>query len=299
MKKLEKKYDCGVVVARFQVDNLHSAHIDLIQSVCNEHDKVIVFLGLSPVMVTQNNPLDFESRKQMILEKFKDIIVLYIKDNPSDIAWSKDLDEKIDDVVSPGQSVVLYGSRDSFISHYNGKYNTQELIQETYISGSEIRKSLSKKVKNTPEFRAGVIWAAYNQYPACYPTVDAAIFNEDETKILLAKKKTDILYRFVGGFADPKSNSYEEDLKREVEEETSLEVGDITYIGSSLIDDWRYRNEVDKIKTLLFKCKVIFGRPTPQDDLSDGELRWFDINQLIEDQVMPAHRVLLNMLKTI
>jgi len=179
MKKVEKpSADVGVIVGRFQVHELHTAHLDLIQSVCSEHEKVIIFLGLSPLMVTQNNPLDFESRKQMILDKFPNVIILYIKDSHSDEIWSNDLDEKIKDILGPNQSAVLYGSRDSFISRYHGKYSTQELMQEIYVSGSETRKSISKKVKNAPEFRAGVIWAAYNQYPKCYPTVDVAILVE-------------------------------------------------------------------------------------------------------------------------
>ena len=63
-------YDVGVIVGRFQVPELHPGHIDLIQTVCDAHDKVVIFLGLSPLMVTRENPLDFESRKQMILAKF-------------------------------------------------------------------------------------------------------------------------------------------------------------------------------------------------------------------------------------
>jgi bifunctional NMN adenylyltransferase/nudix hydrolase len=68
MRLQEDSYDVGVIVGRFQVPELHDAHKDLIETVCDKHDKVIIFLGLSPLMVTRENPLDFESRKQMILE---------------------------------------------------------------------------------------------------------------------------------------------------------------------------------------------------------------------------------------
>ena len=296
MKKVEKPTpDVGVIIGRFQVHELHSAHLDLIQSVCDLHEKVIIFLGLSPLMVTQNNPLDFESRKQMLVDSFPKVLVMYIKDTPSDENWSKDLDEKIKDLVSPTQSVVLYGSRDSFISHYSGRHSTQELLQETYISGSEIRKGISKKVKNSTEFRAGVIWGAYNQYPKCYPTVDIAIFNEDYTKILLGRKPKESKFRFVGGFADPKSDSYEADARREVQEETGLEVGDLKYIQSFKVQDWRYKNEVDCIKTLLFKCKVMFGRPTANDDIA--EVKWFDFSTLTADMLVREHGKMLEPLQ--
>lgn len=279
MKKVENPTaDIGVIVGRFQVHELHSAHLDLIQSVCELHEKVIIFLGLSPLMVTQNNPLDFESRKQMILDAFPKVIVMYIKDNHSDKQWSKDLDEKIKDLASPTQTVVLYGSRDSFISRYHGTYATQELLQETYISGSEIRKSISKKVKSSSDFRAGVIWASGNRYPTCYATVDVAIFNEDYSKVLLARKAKEDLYRFVGGFSDPKSDSFEADARREVAEETGLELAELIHIGSFKVNDWRYRSEKDCIKTTFYAGKMMFGRPEAMDDIV--EVKWFDVLSL-------------------
>lgn len=284
MKKVTDSPSCGILVGRFQVHDLHDAHIDLINTVCKEHEKVIIFLGLSPLMVTQNNPLDFESRKQMILEKFPNVNVLYIKDTPDDEVWSKDLDEKIKDLVSPNQGVILYGSRDSFISHYSGQYKTQELMQEVYISGAEIRKNISKKVKSSADFRAGVIWASGNRYPTTYPTVDIAIFNEDCSKILLGRKAKESKYRFIGGFADPKSDSYEDDAIREVKEETGLDIVDLMYVGSFRVQDWRYRSEIDKIKTLLFCAKMLEGRPQAMDDIA--EVRLFDFDKIDPDTML-------------
>lgn len=289
MKTVEKPLtDVGIVVGRFQVHELHTGHIDLIQHICDKHSKVIVFLGLSPCMVTQNNPLDFESRKQMILEKFPNVIVLYIKDMKEDTQWSKELDEKISDIVGPNQSVTLYGSRDCFISHYSGKYTTQELVQDVFISGSEIRKTISKKVKNAPEFRAGVIWASANQYAQTIPTVDIAIFDESYERVLLGKKPKELEYRFIGGFASPNSESYEQDARREVQEETGLEVENLTYVGSFKVDDWRYKGEIDKIKTILFACKYVYGKPVAGDDI--GEVRWFDLKNFDQKNIVDNHR---------
>ena len=293
-KKEEVPTDCGIIVGRFQVHELTEAHIDLIQSVRGIHNKVIIFLGLSPVRVTRNNPLDFESRKQMLLDKFPDVNVLYIKDVKSDELWSKNLDQQISDLVGPGTTVTLYGSRDCFIGHYTGRYTTQELVQEVFISGTELRKTISKKVRNTPEFRAGVIWAAFNQYPKVYSTVDVAILNEDKTKVLLGRKEDEILYRFIGGFAEPSSGSYEEDARREVTEEAGIEVTDPVYISSFLIDDWRYRQEVDVIKTMFFECTIVFGRPEAGDDIA--EVRWFDLNDDIVENVVFNHRAMMKML---
>ena len=119
--------EVGVLVGRFQVDELHDGHKMLINRVSNTHEKVILFLGLSPARVTRNNPLDFESRKQMILSVYPNVNVLYIKDVPSDDVWSKNLDQQIRDLVGPMATVVLYGGRESFIDHYTGKYPTEEI----------------------------------------------------------------------------------------------------------------------------------------------------------------------------
>ena len=76
MQAKAQKYDIGVVVGRFQVHELHQAHRDLLDHVTAEHRKVVVVLGLSPLMNTISNPLDFEARKQMIQAEYPNAIVL-------------------------------------------------------------------------------------------------------------------------------------------------------------------------------------------------------------------------------
>src|SRR5690348_16639468 len=124
MKTETEQYDVGVIVARFQVHDLTEAHKALIRHVTEEHEKVIIFLGLSPLPTTRNNPLDFEARKQMILAEFPDVNVLYVRDQFADDVWSRKLDEQVQDLLAPGQTAVLYGSRDSFIPHYEGRFPT-------------------------------------------------------------------------------------------------------------------------------------------------------------------------------
>jgi len=290
-------YDVGVIVGRFQVPELHDAHKDLIQTVCDRHDKVIIFLGLSPLMNTLNNPLDFESRKQMILDQFPKVNVLYVKDQSSDEVWSAKLDEQVSDLVSPAQSVVLYGSRDSFIVHYMGRYPVLELEQETFISGSEIRKDIARKsAKRSPEWRAGVIWASQSRYPTCFVAVDIAILSEDGKKILLGRKPNEKKFRFIGGFVDPtKGTSLEQNARREVMEETGVELAPLEYVSSQIVDDWRYRAEVDKIMSVLFKGTYMFGAPKPDDDIA--ELRWFDLDGLKPSDLVPTHHPLLEAIR--
>ncbi len=172
------KKDVGVIVARLQVPQLTEGHKDLIKQVVDSHYKSIIILGLSPVKCTVRNPLDFESRKKMILKEFPNVIVLYIKDTYSDVIWSNTLDKIIKDVTGPSQEVFLYGSRDSFIKYYSGCYKCIEIEQTIYVSGTDVRKVVSKQIKGTSDFRKGVIWTTMNQYPKCFPTIDVCIYKQ-------------------------------------------------------------------------------------------------------------------------
>jgi bifunctional NMN adenylyltransferase/nudix hydrolase len=296
MKPKETTAEVGVIVGRFQVPELHEAHVDLIQSVINRHPKVIIFLGLSPCKTTYNNPLDFEARKQLILDKFPQVNVLYIKDERDDGVWSRKLDSQIEDILGANQKAVLYGSRDSFIPFYTTKtYDVIELEPDRFISGTEIRKSVSNRVKSTPDFRGGVIWGVNNQFSGPMLTVDIAVINEEEKRILLCRKPTEKQYRFVGGFVQSGEKA-ETAAKRELMEETGLETGNWNFVSTNVIDDWRYRKERNKVLTMLWYCKYIFGAPKASDDIS--EVRWFDVLLLwdsnwVNANIVEEHHVLV------
>lgn len=297
MKPKVEKYDVAVIVGRFQTHELHEAHKDLFDSVIGNHERVIVFLGLSELRNTKRNPLDLNARRQMINETYPDLEIYYVHDMPSDTEWSKNLDSQIERCSNPSQTVLLYGGRDSFIKRYKGKFPTCELESEVYVSGTQMRKSISAKTKASKDFRAGVIWAANNRYDTVYTTVDIAILDNKKEKILLGKKDRDGgLYRFPGGFSDIKSQSFEDDAKREAIEETGIEISDPQYLGSFLVDDWRYRRENDKIKTIFFVAEYLFGAPLASDDLD--EIRWFNLSESkkIRNQLVSAHQKMFDQL---
>ena len=126
MKTKVDKTDCGIIIARFQTNELHEAHKDLIETVISKHDRVIVILGNAPVRNTLNNPLDFRARRAMIAESYPNIEVHYLNDIRDDDLWSKKLDGLIDEILTPNQTATLYGSRDSFLKYYTGKNPTCE-----------------------------------------------------------------------------------------------------------------------------------------------------------------------------
>ena len=77
---MEKTYPIGALVGRFQVHELHEAHKYLINQVVENHKKVILFLGVTKVVGTKNNPLDFDTRKRMIQQHYPDIVILALPD---------------------------------------------------------------------------------------------------------------------------------------------------------------------------------------------------------------------------
>jgi bifunctional NMN adenylyltransferase/nudix hydrolase len=306
IKKVTSKEGMGVVVGRFQTPVLTDGHDDLIEHAFNNHEKVLIVVGLSPVKATKNNPMDFETRRKMISSAFPLATIQYIDDHPSDIEWSKKLDKIIEYNVPPDTNVVLYGSRDSFIESYHGKYNTEAFEQRVFTSATQVRKVTSLKIANDSAFRAGVVWATQNQYDKCFQTVDVGIVKRDTdgniTDILLGHKNIDgnNMYRFPGGFVDPSNGEagdyLESNARREVSEEcgTNIEIGDLGYVGSFLVDDWRYRSEKDKIVTALFVATWQWGDPIAGDDLD--EVRWFNIDELSEDIIVKTHVPLMRAL---
>lgn len=132
-------------------------------------------------------------------------------------------------------------------------------------------------------------------YPTVFPTVDVVI--RKGRQLLLGRKATQQKFRFVGGFADPAlDNSYEEAAAREAKEETGLVVHSVRYLGSTRIDDPRYRGTEHCIITHLFLAEEWSGDPVASDDIA--ELRWFEEEALSENDFVAEHHVLWRLYKS-
>ena len=287
-------YEIGVVVARFQVHKLHDGQKNLLDMVYKNHKKVIIFLGVSVIAGTKNNPLDFASRKAMIQEAYPKAVVLPLKDNRSDAKWSQTLDTEIK-IPYGDLSAVLYGSRDSFIPYYSGKNPVIEYTTDVFYSGTEVRKEVSREILASEDFRAGIIHATYAARPVTYPTVDITVYN-DKGQILMAKKPNEPHYRFIGGFVDRTDESWEQAAKREFKEETggNAEIDDIRYVCSTAVKDWRYNKTESGIMTTLFIGKFLWGRIEPSDDIAS--LHWVNPSDVHIDEIMPEHQGLFETL---
>lgn len=126
-------------------------------------------------------------------------------------------------------------------------------------------------------------------YPTVFATVDVVIRKDGQ--LLLGRKAKQEKFRFLGGFADPAlDNSYEEAAMREAKEESDLDVKRVRYLGSTRIDDPRYRGTEHCIITHLFLAEEWSGEPVASDDIA--ELKWFDEAALTENDFVAEHGVL-------
>lgn len=294
------KYSVGCVIARFQVHELHEGHHYVIKQVIDKHKKTIIFLGVPQFIGTKKNPLDFDTRKKMVQTHYPEAVIVALPDQRDNNKWAMELDKRIREVYPHGD-VLLYGSRDSFIPYYinnGGKFQTKELEPLGTFAGTDVRKLISEEVKNSIDFRSGVIYHAYNLYPRVIPTIELAPLNEDETKVLLAKKYGEDQLRFIGGFVLPSDSSLKSSVRRIFLKEAggNSEIDDIKFIDSFQIKDWRFRGEEDKVMTSFFTCKHIFGTINPSGDII--ELKWVTIKSIddnwIQSNICEEHRILMN-----
>ncbi|HEY9008452.1 MAG TPA: NUDIX domain-containing protein [Ohtaekwangia sp.] len=270
----------GVIIARFQSPYLHEGHKSLIESVRQQHNTMVIVLGISPVKGSRRNPLDFQTREKMIKKEYPDVMVLPLPDHPLDTKWSQNLDSLLANTF-PGSQFILYGSRDSFKTYYSGTNATVELPENGSFRATLIREQISDKVMDSEEFRTGIIYAYANTYLKVYPTVDIAVLRNNKSALLLGRKDIDNKWRLLGGFSDPTDNSYEEAAARELREECGdIEVTPMQYEGSFRVADWRYQNESDKIITTLFSTEYISGDAAGSDDIA--KVQWFSLQTVKE-----------------
>jgi bifunctional NMN adenylyltransferase/nudix hydrolase len=288
----------GVIIARVQTPYLHEGHLSLINGIKEKHYKVVIVLGVSPLKSSRKNPLDFYTREKLIRQHYPEITILPLRDTKYDARWSSDLDHLLSGTF-PDEKFVLYGSGDGFIAHYSGKSEVRKTDRSSDINSSLLKDGNCDKALDTMDFRCGIIYSNFNAYPKIYATVDMAVFRNNQKQVLLAQKESEGKWRFPGGFSDPADADFEAAAIRELHEECGdIEVNDVRYEKSFKVDDWRYRNEEDKIITTLFSSTLVSGNAKAGDDIF--RVNWFDVSEisdLLKDgQVVQEHIPLMNYL---
>lgn len=179
-------------------------------------------------------------------------------------------------------------------------------ILELHYERRFMRNTILKAVNlvlNKLGFRVIGSKEMYLPWPTCFSTVDIAVVDLDNDKILLGRKKD--RWCIIGGFTDPSSTYDVEDASRELFEETQLITGkmDLSYIGDTKIQDSRYNDTPHGIRThfylLLTNSKLV--TPKASDDID--EVCWFSLKDRFalldghDSFIQPSHRVLLTMLR--
>lgn len=289
VKSIHIMIKTGIIIGRFQVANLESSQKAMLEWLIQHHDKAVLILGESPVPVSPYHPLDFRLRREMIREVFPQLPVFKIPDTPLDSNWSQDLDGLVRQI-APGEEVILYGDPEHFINRYKGAFPAQPILPETNHGESD----LPELNPGTADYREGIIYACRKRYPTVYATVDIALLDQAEKRVLLGRKALEKRWRFIGGFSDPGDDSFEAAARRELFEETDVQLDKLICLGSSKINDWRYRLGPDKVISTFFAGHHTDQPIQPKDDIA--ELQWFDIQNLSPAELVPEHLVLFEML---
>lgn len=277
------QYDCGIIIGRFQIDELHTAHKQLIETVINNHSHVVIVLGLSPIECSQKNPLDYRTRKVLLQTAYPNVDIVYLNDMRYNDDWSDALDKVIQSVTRSHQSICLYGGRDSFIPYYSGKYQTQELTlkESAFISATSRRKLIRNTIVNDADFRKGIIYATASIQPMAFPAISLAIYDTSYNHILLGKTVTDRQYNFITDYL-PIKKTFENFAVEVCFNKTGLKIDkkNLKKQDSYIIDDWRYRSENDSVITQLYTTTVNFGQVEPKGDLV--MLTWIKLSDILE-----------------
>lgn len=271
----------GVVIGRYQVDELHEGQRAILDQVCAFHSRVIVLLGINPTQANDYNPLSYELRRKMIKLEYPRVDIHPVTDNKSDILWSRGVDSIIGATIDSTKA-ILYSGRDSFVPHYKGKYPTRELsFIDEHLNSTEIREKIRDTYHDSRDFRAGVIHARMNGYDRTETTVDMAVVrrNPDDghLEVLLGNKPGERTPRFPGGFVDG-TEKVELAASREMREETgiSIDTKSWRYVGNFDVKDWRLRGaKKHHLRTFFFVSNFTWGHPEGGDDLE--RVGWYKI----------------------
>ncbi len=294
--------DVGVIVGRFQVPDLHEGHKHLFNTVLARHKRVLVILGIPMWVGGIDNPLDYKTRELMIKTAYPDVVVAHIRDQKTNEEWSEDVDNIIESLY-PFAKAILYGGRKGFTSQYRGHFQTVETLEDPAYdktSGTAIRLDTASLPRNSSDFRAGVIYGNQAKPDGVCMCIDAAVIRNQSgigPQILLVRKPMEEGWRFPGGRLDRGDDSLESAVRREVCEETGVEVGTPHYVCSEGgVPDWRAQRVGIGITSALFYLPYIYGAPKGKDDVAEAQ--WFDLAKVTQQTMEPCHRSLIDKFKT-
>ena len=282
-------FNTALVIGRFQSLNL-AKEIEFLQKL--KSDKIVVAIVAPQNPFTKVNPFDFHTISQTLLHGILGrgtCVSVKAKRYPEE--WTAEIDKLALDCRA--STVYIMGE----FPKYAGPISVVHVDDpaKPLLEPHKFNKEI------TPDFREGIAYAVSRQFDRAYGTVDMAGFWDGN--LLLGRKKNEKLWRFIGGFVDPKDESLEVAAKREFSEEAGTELIDPLYVCSMKVDDWRYKIGNDKIITTLFTGKIDIKQqpPVAGDDIND--IKFFDFMSEIamrpgewKNMIIPEHVPLMGQL---
>lgn len=297
----------GVIIARFQTPELTEAHQHLIERVAARSVRVVVMLGVTRA-VSKRDPLEFILRKWMVEDfwaehypdRAGDLFIIPDHTCPTDEQWARRIDEHVDALLVPRGTITVFGGPDGAGRAYQsaGGRHPVDVFDSDGTHATVVRANVMPE--RSASFRRGVIYGAERRATSVFPVIDVVIWRRDHDvpaaspTILLGRKNDDgDRLRLVGGFVDSTDDTLEAAVLREAHEETGLVVDNITYAGSQVVDDWRYRGAPETLLSAVFNAETPrINEPAAGDDLDD--VRWCTPVEALE-LINPMHLPLLKM----
>lgn len=297
----------GVIIARFQTPELTDAHQQLIAQVATRSVRVVVLLGVTRA-VSKRDPLEFILRKWMVEDfwtghypdRAGDLVIIPDHDCPTDEQWARRIDEHLEAMLVPRGTITVFCGPDGAGRAYQcaGGRHPVEVLDSYGTHATMVRANVMPE--RSASFRRGVIYGAERRATSVFPVIDVVIWRRDpqapeaSATILLGRKDGDgDRLRLVGGFVDSTDDTLEAAVRREAREETGLAVDTISYAGSQVVDDWRYRGAPETLMSAVFNAEAPHvNEAVAGDDLD--EVRWCTPVEALE-LINPMHLPLLKM----
>ena len=227
----------GLFLGRFQP--LHKGHVEVIKLLSESLDKIIVAIGSSNKSNTQENPFTADEREMMIKLSLKNINYELVK-IPDFDDYPKWVNYVIDN--SPHFDIVYSGNAVVKKLFEEKGYKVENFPVSAYISASQIRQmiydnadykrylpegtlQILKEMKGIEKIKRIYNKAIYKNPPTAVDIV-ADIYNPDFKGIALIKRGNEPFkgkWALPGGFQE-EGYSFEDTAKKEMKEETNLEI---------------------------------------------------------------------------